>query len=305
MFYYRIYGLVIRSEIELPEAYETQERTEDVEIKYGVMPPYIKRKQEAHYATSILHRKYKWFYFENEGNFLMEEGKSITLEPDAAADEKHIRAIILGACLGSILYQRELVSIHGSAVVWKDKAVIVSGTSGAGKSTVSSEFRKRGGLFMADDTVAVTIEEGIVYANPSYPQQKLCRDAAIRLGYDLNRLVLLQEECTKYAVGLKASFCPVKKEVAALLCLDIDKEGELIMKEVNGSEKLEAVISNLYTYSDCVNAGMGTGLFRKCLEMARKVPVIKAVRPLDGDSCAQIVEYAADLLENKLFIQGA
>lgn len=279
-YFYKIYGLTISSEIELPEAYEEMEQAlTDVEIIIGTMPPFIKKKQEEHYVTSILHRIYKWFYFPSEGNFLIENGNLITVETDSTSDPEHIRAIILGACLGSILYQREILSIHGSAVVWNDKAIIISGVSGAGKSTLSSEFRKMGSLFLADDTVSIASENGIIYANPAYPQQKLCRDAAIRLGYDLESLILLQEECTKYGVRLKDTFCQVKKEVASFIYLDIHDNDQFIMDEISGSKKLELISSNIYGYCDLLDGGMNTNLFRKCLEMAQKVPVIKVIRP--------------------------
>ncbi|MHB8128935.1 MAG: phosphoenolpyruvate carboxykinase (ATP) [Mobilitalea sp.] len=301
-FFYQIFGLVVKSEIELPEAYEIEEQEADVKIKYGEMPLFIKRKQEQKYLTSILLRKYKWFYFENEANFLIEEGSKITVELDNTADEKHIRALLLGPCLGSILYQRENVTIHGAAVVWKDIAIVVSGVSGAGKSTISSELRKKGCIFMADDTVAITSEDGIIYANPSYPQQKLCPDAAIRLGYDLSELILLQEESDKYAVRLKDSFCSVRKKVGAFIYLDIHEGDELIVNEITDSRKLEIIVSNLYTYLDCKNAGLNTNFFNKCLEMAQKVPVIKVERPIGKNMASLIADQIIGIVEGKNII---
>jgi len=298
-YYYKIYGLIIKSEIEFPEAYEVEEQASEVEIKYGLMPDFIKKKQEKKSTISMLLREYKWFYFEKEGNFFIEKGISITVELDSTADEKHIRSLILGACLGSIMYQREIIAIHGAAVVWKDKAIIISGNSGAGKSTISTQFRKKGCLFLADDTVAIDSKDGCIYAKPSFPQQKLCKDVAIEFGYDLNDLILLDEEYEKYAVRLEDIFCPVSKEVAALVCLDIHDGDQLIVKEITSSMKLNYIISNLYTNRDFKSVGMNTKVFKKCLEMAQKVPVIMVKRPLDKFVAAQIVEQVITIIEDK------
>lgn len=299
IFYYKVYGLTIGSEIELPEAYEVEEQEVDVRIKYGEMPAFIKAKREQNYLSSILNREYKWFYFNKEGNFLIENGSSITVELDSTADKQHIRALILGACLGSILYQREIVAIHGSAVIWKDKAIIISGNSGAGKSTVSAEFRRRGCGFLADDTVAIEQEGDVIYAHPAYPQCKLCPDAAVRLGYDLNELILVQEDCDKYALRLNNSFSVERKEVAAFIFLNIHDEAHLAVNKINNSTKLEYIVSNLYSYMDCKHAGLNANTFKKCLAMASIVPVIKVDRPRNMNVSEQIVNEILSILEIK------
>jgi hypothetical protein len=296
-YYYKIYGLIIRSVIEFPEAYETDVRPAEVEIKYGPMPEYIKRKQEEGYHTSILLREYKWFNFPKEGNFLIERGKCITVELDETADEKHIHALILGACLGSILYQREIVAIHGAAVIWQNKAIIVSGISGAGKSTISTELRKKGCLFLADDTVAITIVDGVIYANPAYPQQKLCSDAAIDYGYDLKDLILLDEGREKYAVRLTEGVCPDSKEVAALICVDVLNADQVSVEETTGSRKLEYILKNLYNYIDFKNIGMNTNVFKKCLEIAQKVPVFRVERTADKNTAVRLAEHILSVAE--------
>jgi hypothetical protein len=298
-YYYRIYGLIVQTEIELPEAYKVEKEPADVKIRYGSMPDYIKEKQQEGYNTSILFREYKWFYFPGEGNFLTEKGTDITVEADDTCDNKHVRALILGACLGNIMYQREMLSIHGAAVVYNGKAIIVSGASGAGKSTVSTEFRKRGCRFLADDVIAVTSEEGIIYANPSFPQQKLCKDAAIKFGYDLKDLIVLQEDQEKYAVKLTDSFCPDRMEIAAFVYLNIYKGDQINIKKINNSLKFEYIMSNLYTYKDYINAGMNVNVFKKCLEMAQKTPVIRVERPTDKNAAAQIVDRIITALEEE------
>lgn len=297
-YFYKIYGLLIKSEIEFPEAYEREEQLAEVEIKYGVMPEFIQKKRESNYSFGMLYREYKWFTVKSLGDFFIEKGKRIIVELHKGADLKLTRSLILGICLGSILYQREIICIHGAAVVWKNKAIIISGVSGAGKSTISTEFRKRGCMFLADDTVAITMEDGIIYANPAYPQQKLCTDSAIEFGYDLKELILLNDEREKYAVRLQETFCPNNVEIAALICLETQDSDQLTFEEITGSMKLEYVIKNLYTYRDYNFVGMNTNEFKRCLEMAQKVPITRVVRPKNKKVMAQIVEQVIQIIES-------
>ncbi len=299
-FYYKIYGLVVHSVIWLPEASECVPAIPDVEIMYGVMPYTLQKKRDEQKSDNLLGPGNRWFYIPNEGSFLIQEGVKIIVEKEETADEKHIRSLLLGACLGCILYQREIIAIHGSAVVWKGKAIIISGKSGAGKSTLSSEFRNRGCQFMADDTVALTSTKEGVYAYPSYPQQKLCVDAAVRYGYDLNKLVLLNEDRKKYGVDLSASFCSEIKEVAAFIYLDIYEEGELMMEVLNGIEKMNLMIENLYNFIEYSVAGMSPTIFKKCLEITQKIPIIRVRRPDKENTIATIFE----LLEKQIGLYG-
>lgn len=296
-FYYKTYGLVINSEIRLPEALECEPAIADVEIIFDEMPYMIKSKKDEKKCNNLYAPGLRWFYIPNEGSFLIQNGAKITVEREETADEKHIRSLLLGSCLGYILFQRDIIAIHGAAVVRKEKAILISGGSGAGKSTISSEFLNRGCQFMADDTVAVASTGEKVYAYPSYPQQKLCFDAVVHYGYDLNKLVLLNEDRKKYAVDLNASFCPEIREVAAFVYLDIHEEDRLMVEPLIGAEKLNLLMKNLYNIMDYSLVGMSSPTFKKCLEIAQKIPIIQVRRPDKGNTVIQIVERLEEQIE--------
>jgi hypothetical protein len=295
-YYYKINGLLVSSEIELPEAYQVEPQTPEVEIKYGAMPDFIRELRAKKYNYSIYHKEYKWFYVDGEGSFFIRNGISIIVEPEDTADDKHIRSILLGSAFGSIMYQRDIIAIHGAAVVWKDKAIIVSGNSGTGKSTISTALRIKGSLFLADDTVAIKSTDGAVYANPSFPQQKLCTDTALDFGYDLSKLTLLDENKEKYAVNLLDSFCSESKEVKALVCLEIHEGRQVMISEITGNAKLQYILKYLYSYRDYISASMNTEVFRRCLEVARQIPVFQVKRPVDRNLVGEIADQIMALI---------
>lgn len=51
-------------------------------------------------------------------------------------------------------------TIHASAVVWKEKAIVFTGRSGQGKSTLSTDLVAKGAGFLGDDLVFLYMENG-------------------------------------------------------------------------------------------------------------------------------------------------
>lgn len=297
-YYYRIYGLNIRSEVKFEETDESKAGKCEVDIRYGAIPKHIRKYRKSKDVKCLVSNEYKWFQYDKTGEFYIENGDRIIIAADNNADAKLIRSIILGPCMGSILYQRRILSIHGSAMVRNDKAIIISGKSGAGKSTISSALRKHGWSFLADDTVAITDEEDCFYANPAYPQQKLCLDTAEEFGYDLEQLTVINEERQKYAVNVKDSFCSEPKQIIGMVCLEINNSDQLEIEEVKGNDKVGYIINNLYAYHDVQYMGMSTLNFKKCLAITQKVPVLRVKRPQRLYTVDQIIEYIEHYIEN-------
>ncbi len=289
-YYYRIYGLTIRSEMKFSEAEELEEQPYEVDVSYGTIPANISEINRDQEVKGLLSADYKWFCYEQVGEFYIEKGNCIIAALRPGTDEMLVRSIILGPCFGSILYQRNIFAIHGSAMVRDDKAILICGGSGAGKSTVSTALRQRGWLLLADDTVAVTGENGSLYADPAYPQQKLCLDTALEFGLQPEQLILINEERQKYAIRLKESFCSSKKKIHAMVCLEVSDGEQPVIDEVTGNAKLEYILKNLYSLYDYTSMGMNPADFRRCIDLAGKLPICRVKRPPHLKALNQIVE---------------
>ncbi len=57
-------------------------------------------------------------------------------------------------------------TIHGTCVEIKQKAVLISGKPGSGKSSLALQLMDRGALLVADDQTVLTLEEGLLTASP-------------------------------------------------------------------------------------------------------------------------------------------
>ena len=278
---YRAYGLNIESDIDLPQLLMTDELTVDLKIIKGEMPYFIIEKTKG-YEYLINNREYAYIKLDDTGEFYIENGNKIIINVFEGAEELHIQSRILGMIMGYVFYQRKILSFHGGAVLINNKAVIISGDSGAGKSSLITKLLEDNAVkFMADDTVRITEEEGYkIYS--SFPQQKLCEDTAENFGYNKESMILLNEERRKYALNRKEDFNDNKADLKLIAVIE-PYDGEFLVEELKGMDKVNVILKNLYpTYIYDV-IGMPPEEFKNCLNLANKVNIIRIKRPYGVD----------------------
>ena len=290
MYYYKIYGVNIKSDYKLEEVIEIP-ATETVQVEICA-----NRSEEICIIQKELEERQKdWFLYlfekefsrvniKEQGLFQMEQGKKIIYQLVEGYNPLMVNQAILCYALPVLLMQRGKLMLHGSGVLWKDKAIIISGVSGSGKSTLTAEFLENDGIFMADDTVAITLEEDIFYAEPAYPQQKICSNAVNERTKAKGELILLPQEASgaKYALRLKEGFCKEKKELSAIIIIKAAEIEQVKIKEIQGSEKIKYLIDNLYKRRVYLENGMPVEIFKQCVEVANKVKIYELTRPKEG-----------------------
>lgn len=292
MYCYEIYGLQVMSqwkftpvcEIELPGI-------KDITIENIKMPDWINEKKKQGYTQSSDGKTYFWFLFEGEGEFLIQDGNHISYQLFEKHMQDHVDAILLGDGFAHLFFQRGDIAIHAGGIAWDNRSVLISGVSGSGKSTISSELIRQGGIFMADDTVRLIMEKGKTYSCAGYPQQKLCEDAARKQGYYPSELRMLDEERVKYAIPMRNDkFHKDPIPVGVLVILQTGMVENLKTEQIEGSRKLEALISCLYNYKLYKKYGMSPEILRQCIQLAQEMKIIVVTRPKDRNTESEIVE---------------
>ena len=170
-FYYRSFGLTIKSDIELSGPLPVQTDRHDIEI---VRSTSVTAPEPM--AADI-------FEFSPERQLLVwgrvgrvevfgEERVEYALCPDT--DPSLASFPILGPVFGLLLHLRGLLVLHASALMLDAGAVILLGDKGAGKSTTAAAMIAADLKLMSDDLVVIRRDDGGQFTVlPSYPQLKL------------------------------------------------------------------------------------------------------------------------------------
>lgn len=194
--YYEVYGLKIKSDIELPELIKSDGLDYEINIFVGNTPNDVLKSIEQGRNLYLDYKKI-WFNIKLVGTYLIYNGNTIVVDRCANSDVEDVKAYLLGSALGLMLFQRNTLAIHGGTVVINNKTLTLVGDSGSGKSTLTTALRLNKHLFMADD---VSVINDSLMVNSSYPQQKLCKDTMLKLGYKLSEFKKIDDDREKYKV---------------------------------------------------------------------------------------------------------
>ncbi|MCI7792303.1 MAG: hypothetical protein MR531_16300 [Lachnospiraceae bacterium] len=307
VYYYRIYGLTVKSDYEFEEAIKLEK--EDVEridvvVEEKELPPEImgetdEEKNKGEINVYFLERNKGWFRWYGCGSFVMTNGNRIEYQTISGCNRLEINELFLCLAFFYILYQRGMIAMHGSGLVWKGKTIIVSGQSGSGKSSLAEAILKQGAKFLADDTVALTVNENGVWAEPAYPQQKLCIDQITEEMRKSYNMVLLPEDrgVAKYGVRMPDRFCTVAQKLDALIILQKNDEiTEPAISEIHGADKMKYLIQNLYKYDTYARVGLEADIFKKCIKVANEIKIYLISRPAEGMTVERQLELVNKVL---------
>lgn len=300
---YYIYGLNIESEFEIEEAYKKDFDGEaDVNIVKGDMPQAVldMNKEKTHSDPFVAISKGAMvFRIPDIGDYYVQADR-ITINPFEGAAHSDIKCFLLGSGFGYCMILRGQTVLHGGAVSKYGKGVIVTGESGAGKSTVSDGLLSNGYSFIADDVCAINIIDGKPHINMAYPQQKLCRDAALNKGYDLSELIYINEARDKFAIRLKDGFLPEGEDFNFLFELVLADNDELSFREVTGQEKLMLLLRNVYRGEDGFDFwGVPPQYMKQCVTIAAGIKVFQIARPKNLNTLPEIIGFIENAVKGE------
>lgn len=292
---YKVYGLGIRSEIEINEFEEFEQldilgEENIINIVYSEMSSEIKHEISEGEKIQLFKNKI-WFHIDKVATYCISNGNKIEVEVCENADMQLMKVYIMCSCLGFIMFQREMVAIHGGVIEMDDKAIIFTGDRGAGKSTLTTALREKGYKFISDDVAAIKFD-CLPYVMPGFPYQKLCESAMDKFGYDKEKYTSFSSDKeVKYIVPAKEEFVDEERQVVAIVKLTVDDVEEVTIEELRGREKLNNIIENIYRgeYIKYLG-GMNPRYFKKCLEIAKNISFYVVTRPKDKFTVNEQVE---------------
>jgi len=291
MYQYHIYGLCLLSDIEFPQLLTVSEEDAKVlpQIIITEAPFPAHLKQDKVCFSSITKEE---SYLSNTHCYLrIEQGSRIFYERKVKGSDPLLGAYILSWGISMLCYQRGMLALHGSCVAGQGGALLICGSSGSGKSTITKELLSLGFSFLADDISVLNLEEsGSISALPAFPYQKLCRDVVERLALPQEELIYVDEKKDKFLVPYKGKFATNAVPVRAIIILSLTYEENVSFEELSGVPKFQACMNSWF-----LRPLLGNALFAPengvvGLTLTARVPIYRIARPINKDSKEEIVQ---------------
>lgn len=292
---YVLYGMQISTDLvfeQLVQAGKKEEALPCITIEESAIPEWIlqeeKKKYEFGQELSWLSNKTMWM--------VVKDGKHIGYRLKEGGNTGYAKTYLLGYGMAMLALQRGMPAIHCSAVAGEKGAVLIAGESGAGKSTVTCGLLERGYRLLADDMAVVQTFSGkkdsreLTLVYPAFPYQKLCRDAAVRRGYALEKLLYINEEKDKFLVPWKGDFLTEPEPVQAFFMLGVSEKKKVTLRQIQGLACLGLYGENLFLRHLLKQEKYRPDIGQKCLELAAQVPSFYLERPKEGDSTEEVLE---------------
>jgi len=246
---YRISGLSVASQMELPGAIEApaNDHAPDITVRLEAAPAVLADaiaggpNWEMAGARVLLR-------VPRVGRFLIEDGRRIAVELEPGATPKDASLFVLGVSFGIVLHQRGAMVLHGSAVARDGAAMAICGQSGAGKSTLATALCRAGFAFVADDICAVTLDaEGRPVLPPDGRQLKLWRESIDRLRVTAEaRGPAVRDGFEKYYIGPPSRVAAPPRLTAIYVLRDLRVPFEAGIEALNLPDSLRMLDAQAY-----------------------------------------------------------
>lgn len=284
---YWAYGLCIQAEIACPEllSYPQPARVADVSIR--LLPPVDCISESLENGYYEVRPGVFRMSVRGVAHYLVEEGARISIEPLKGASPEELRLFLLGSAMGALLYQRGLFPLHGSAVETPWGAMVFVGAQGAGKSTLASQFHRRGYRLLSDDVCAVVTTPGELEVIPALAQFRLCADAYERLGAPPEA----RFDVDKFVVPMGEGYCREPIPLRAIHILG-EHDGEAPeFTLLRGFHRVQGLLENLYRPEYLKGQAAQSDLMRLAGTIAQRATIAAVKRRRDPQAIEGLIDY--------------
>lgn len=295
---YKAFGFRINSQIEMPELIklDENENLEEIVIEYGDLTQLWANVGEK--GKFIVTEKMVLFRIENTAIFCIKDGNKIIVTPLCEGNNDKMRLFILGTCMGSILMQKNIYPLHGSAIEINGKAYAFIGDSGAGKSTLARAFLHRGYRLLSDDVIAVTFsdENQNPFVISSYPQQKLWEESLYNFEMNRNNYNPLFERETKYAVPVRTQFLDNHLPLSGIFEVAKSDMNEITLQHTNPLEGIHTLYRNTYRNMLIPRMGLLDWHFKNSVNILNRTKLFEIKRPSSRFTANELVEIVLETI---------
>lgn len=292
MFSYFAYGLNILSEIALPEFISVDSPPANlVDLKVTIdrsqaISDLLPAEAVQEGAVIQLNQSKALIYVRGTGVFIIENGTQVTIIPDTTSQELLIRFYLVGTIMGIVLYQRNFLVLHASAVNINGGAVAFLGVSGEGKSSTAATFVTHGYNIITDDVAPIDLTSNSLIMHPGFPQVKIGEKIAQALGYDYETLPAVHTFKEKRALLPRQGFsiAPIPLKRIYVLTTDTDFE----IAPIRASEAVTELAR--HSRPTTLYHSGGAAHFFQCANLVKQQTIYRLSRPKDTNLLSELVK---------------
>lgn len=285
MYSYYVYGCYVQSDIPLYNM-PCQEGIPEIFIKTAS----IERPENLQEGQDYYSEPKLTFFQTPFCRFLIRNGATILVDPFQEADMYLVTSLIIGYGFAFLFAQRGATAFHCTALSMYQKGVMISGISGAGKSTTAYQLVNRGHKYLVDD-IAIMYPKEHFFITPAFPIQKICGKDIDAIPED--KLLYINETRDKYSYYNIEQFETTPREITTIFFITTGDVDEVIIEEQTGLNRFLRVLECQYLVEIFAKTGTPEVDKQNCLKLAGKIRFYKIIRPKNKNTLEQI----ADMIE--------
>ena len=281
VYYYKLFGLILRSEIILEQLLEQTDDygSFDIDFKIGICPVDLINTANIVKPFSRFNDIEFIFVVPQIAKYYVTNGNLIVVEP-ISDDLNNVLSFFYTNAITAALFQRGMMPIHASAVkVNNTQVVLFPAPSGYGKSTTAIFLAQKGYPVFSDDTVVLMQNENKIFAIPSFPIIKLWSNTiAAQNIFGQEDGIAIVKGISKYSLSLKNNFDALPMEVAAIVFLDKLTE-KFEIEKLTALKSILLLGNNIYRKQWVKGMKVHQNQFQILTSVVNKVPGHIAYRP--------------------------
>jgi energy-coupling factor transporter ATP-binding protein EcfA2 len=193
---YFLGGITIASDIYYPELLLSP-YTPNAHLYYGDVPEHLEDNNVDFPFIEANQNQYL-LKLPRLGRYLVQNGDTIVIQKNGEMLARDFEKQVLTSPLGVLSYQRGFVPFHGGAFIHEGKAVLLSGKSGSGKSSILTSLHRLGYTVISDDISNIKVVDGKAMIYPSFPRIMIWKEMANLVGLDTSGMEKLRSDMEKY-----------------------------------------------------------------------------------------------------------
>jgi len=301
MHHYRFFGLSLCSIIELPGlTTDMPSAIPDITISWGaVVRPADEMDGWYYKPDSVCHRHCYFLEVDDIARYYIDRGGSISIERLSQASDQDIAVFLLDTVLTALLLMRDKYVFHASAVRRDNRATMICGRAGAGKSAIALHLVHEGYDFIEDDRCLPfqDAEKGIVLVRNCLPYIDVWK-TELKLVEKMPELKLigaLREEIAKERFDMTPyldTAAPTALLQQVVIIQTDNLPGPIKVTKVIGIRKFQLSRQFAHKHHLIPYLGSPTVQFRHIMELLSTIPVyvVKKTRDHAAQEVADFIK---------------